>query len=163
MGLPCEASEMTRKGQVWFQGSNASGGRIVLLPRRILGARCFQNGHFGAHLFYSVLFFSVQSLGGHASAKRVSHELCFRQAHCFVQGPLRFLPVPRHPTGARSHIWGFPTSLERKTWFAQKLLGMQYSRTFTPFGGRSTRIHGKDFYASVPQERSPSDKRLALL
>ena len=29
-----------------------------------------------------------------ASARRVSHEPCFAQAHCFVQGPLRFLPVP---------------------------------------------------------------------
>ena len=47
-----------------------------------------------------------QSLGGHASARRVSHEPCFRQAHCFVQGPLRFLPVLPNPTCARSHIWG---------------------------------------------------------
>ena len=43
-----------------------------------------------------------------AFAKRVSHEPCFCQAHCFVQGRLRFLPVPPNPTCARSHIWGFP-------------------------------------------------------
>ena len=38
-----------------------------------------------------------QGLGGQASARRVSHKLCFRQAHCFMQGPLRFLPVPQIP------------------------------------------------------------------
>ena len=36
---------------------------------------------------------------------------CFRQAHCFVQQRLRFLPVPPNPTCARSHIWGFPKYL----------------------------------------------------
>ena len=75
--------------------------------RRILGARCFQNGDFGR--ISSALYLTVfQSLGGRASTKRVSHEPCFRQGHCFVQGPLRFLPVPPNPTCARPHIWGFP-------------------------------------------------------
>ena len=56
-----------------------------------------------------ILYFAVfQSLGGHASARRVSHKPCFRQAHCFVQGPLRFLLVPPNPTCALSHVWGFP-------------------------------------------------------
>ena len=32
-----------------------------------------------------------RSLGGYASARRVSHKPCLRQAHCFMQGPLRFL------------------------------------------------------------------------
>ena len=74
--------------------------------RRILGARCFQNGHFGR--ISSTLYFTVfRSFGGHGSARRVSLEPCFRQAHCFVQGPLHFLPVPPNPTCARSHIWGF--------------------------------------------------------
>ena len=76
--------------------------------RRTLGARFFQNGHFGR--ISSTLYFTVlQNLGGHASTRCVSHEPCFRQAHCFVQGRLRFLPVPPNPTCARSHIWGFPT------------------------------------------------------
>ena len=72
-----------------------------------MGARCFQNGHFGriSSTLYSTVF---RSFGGHASARRVSLEPCFRQAHCFVQGPLRFLPVPPNPTCARSHFWGFP-------------------------------------------------------
>ena len=70
--------------------------------RCILGARRFQNRHF--RRISSTLVF--QSLGGHASAKRVSHKPCFRQAHCFRKGPLRFLPVPPNPTCARSHIWG---------------------------------------------------------
>ena len=38
----------------------------------------------------------------------MSHQPCFRQVHCFVQGPLRFLHLPPNPTCARSHIWGFP-------------------------------------------------------
>ena len=71
---------------------------------------CFYQAHFGrtvkwplwAHLFYSVF------CGGHASTRRVSHEPWFCQAHCFVQGPLRFLPVPPNPTCGHSHIWGFP-------------------------------------------------------
>ena len=73
-----------------------------------LGARCFQNGHFGriSSTLYLTMF---QTLGGHACARRVSHEPCFRQAHCFVQGPLRFLLVLPDPTCARSHSWGFPT------------------------------------------------------
>ena len=92
--------------QVGFRGSNASGGRIVLLPGALFGARCFQNGHFG-RISSALYFTAFQSLGGHASTRRVSHEPCFRQAHCFVQGPLRFLPVPPNPSCARSHILGF--------------------------------------------------------
>ena len=76
-----------------------------------MGARCFQNGHFGR--ISSTLYFTVfRSFGGHASARRVSLEPCFRQAHCFVQGPLRFLPVPPNPTCAPSHIWGFPIKIK---------------------------------------------------
>ena len=47
-----------------------------------VGALCFYQAHLGRT---------------HASARRVSHKPCFRQAHCFVQGLLRFIPVP--PTG----------------------------------------------------------------
>ena len=95
--------------QVGFRGRNASGGRIVLLPGAFWAHGAFQNGHFGR--ISSTLYFTVfRSFGGHASARRVSLEPCFRQAHCFVQGPLRFLPVPPNPTCARSHIWGLPKS-----------------------------------------------------
>ena len=83
--------------QVGFQGSNAP-------------ALCFYQAYFGrtvlpkwplwAHLFYSVYFTAFQSSGGHASARRVSHKPCFCQAHCFMQAPLRFLPVPPNPTCA---------------------------------------------------------------
>ena len=59
-----------------------------------------------AQLFCSE-FTVFQSLGGQASARRVSHEPCFRQAHCFVRGLLRFPPVPPNPTCTHSHIWGF--------------------------------------------------------
>ena len=90
-----------------FRGSNASGRKHCASTKRILGARCFQNGHFGR--IFSTLYFTVfQSLGGHASARRVSHEPCFCQAHCFVQGPLRFFPVLPKPTCTCSHIWGLP-------------------------------------------------------
>ena len=92
---------------------------VAMLP---VGTLCFYQAHFGrtmlpkwplwAHLFYFV-FTVFQSLGGHAAAKRVSPEPCFRQAHCFVQRPLRFLPVPPNPTCARSHIWGVSESLGR--------------------------------------------------
>ena len=72
------------------------------------GRTCFQNGHFGR--ISSTQYFTVfRSLGGHASARRVSQEPCFRQAHCFVRGLLRFHPVPPNPTCAHSHIWGFPS------------------------------------------------------
>ena len=85
------------------------GFRVAMLPvgalcflestRRILGAQCFQNGHFGCTS--STLHFTVfQSLGGHASARRVSHNSCFRQAHCFMQWRLRFFPVLPNPTCA---------------------------------------------------------------
>ena len=68
-----------------------SGGRIVLLPAAFW-AHVLPNGHFGR--ISSTLYLTVlRSLGGHASARRVSHKPCFRQVHCFVQGPLRFLPV----------------------------------------------------------------------
>ena len=103
--IDCEAREVG-----WFP-SGVSGLQCFrwahcASTRRILGARCFQNGHFGR--ISSTLYFTVfQSLGGHASARRVSHEPCFCQAHCFVQGRLRFLPVTPNPTCARSHIWGF--------------------------------------------------------
>ena len=88
-----------------FRGSNASGRRIVLPPAAFLAAQCFQNGHFGR--IFSTLHFTVfQSLGGHASARRMWHEPCSCQAHCFMQGPLRFFPVLPNPTCTRSHICG---------------------------------------------------------
>ena len=37
-----------------------------------------------------------------------SHEPSICQAHCLVQRPLRFFPVPPNPTCARFPIWGFP-------------------------------------------------------
>ena len=74
--------------------------------RRILGTRCFQNGHFGR--ISSTLYFTMlQCLGvSHASAKRVPHEPCFRQVRCFARGPLHFLlvpPIPHAVTCAHSH------------------------------------------------------------
>ena len=60
----------------------------------------------GASLLLCILTMS-QSFGVHASGRRVSHRPCVRQAHCFLQGPLLFLPVPPNPRCARSHIWGF--------------------------------------------------------
>ena len=62
-------------------------------------------GRISATLYLTVF----QSLAGHASAKRVSHEPRFRQARCFMQGPLRSLPMPPNPTCTHSHSWGFPT------------------------------------------------------
>ena len=57
-----------------FRGSSASGRAHCASTRSILGARCFQNGHFGR--IFSTLYFTVfQSLGRHASARRVSHGL----------------------------------------------------------------------------------------
>ena len=53
---------------------------VGALSSRILGTRRFQNRHFGR--ISSTLYFTLfQTLGGHASARRVSHEPCFRQAH----------------------------------------------------------------------------------
>ena len=106
--LPLVRPKKWGHSQVGFRGSNASGGRIVLLPGAFWAhGASFQNGHFGR--ISSTLYFTVfQSLGGHASAGRVSHEPCFRQAHCFVQGPLHFRPMPPNLTCARSRIWGFP-------------------------------------------------------
>ena len=103
---------------LWDPGSGMTpkwGFGVAMLP---VGALRFYQAHFGrtvlpkwplwAHLFYSV-FIVFQSLGGHASARRLSRDPCFCQAHCFVQGPLRFLPVPPNPTCAHSHIWGLPS------------------------------------------------------
>ena len=67
-----------------------------------------------AHLFYAVSAM-FQSLGKHASARRVLHKPCFRQAHCFIQKPLRFLLAPRppqNPLATPPHIWGFPRVLK---------------------------------------------------
>ena len=93
--------------QVGFQGSNASGGRVVLLP-----SACWAHGASKIGLFrrisstlYSTAF---QRLRGHVAAQCVSHKVCFRQAHCFMQNPLHFLPVPPNPTCAHSYIWDFP-------------------------------------------------------
>ena len=55
--------------QVGFRGSNASGGRIVLLPAAFW-AHVLPKWPLWAHLFYSV-FYSVSELG----------RACFRQAH----------------------------------------------------------------------------------
>ena len=78
--------------QVRFRGGNASGGRIVLLPGAF-GRTVLPKWPLWAHLFYSRYSTVFQSLGGRASARRVSNEPCFRQAHCFMWGRLRFLSV----------------------------------------------------------------------
>ena len=74
---------------------------------------CFYKAHFGStvlprwplrRMSSSLSFAVFQSLGGHASARRVSHKPCFRQAHCFTQAPLQFFPVPLNPTRACSQI-----------------------------------------------------------
>ena len=107
------------------------GFRVAMLP---VGALCFyqahfrrmgfQNGHFGRISF--TLYFTVfRNLGRHASARRMSHKPCFRQAHRFMQGPLRFLPVPSNPTCARSHIWGFPRDM------VVGFVGERYRRALT--------------------------------
>ena len=115
-----------------FRGSNASGGRIVLLPGAFWAHDASKMATLGASstLHCNLHNFTVfQSLGGHASASRVSHEPCFCQAHCFVQGPLRFLIVPpNNPTCARSHIWGLPIWGGGKTYGGRKT----YQRTRSP-------------------------------
>ena len=94
-------------------------GGLTRNTRRILGARCFQNGHFGR--ISSTLFSTVfQRLGGRASTRRVSH---FRQAHCFVQGPLRFLRVPRNPTCPLPHLGVSDDSFSRKPFSGLKRTG----------------------------------------
>ena len=82
----------------------------AMLP---VGTLCFYQAHFGrtvlpkwpfwAHLFYSV-FYNVSELRRACFRQaRASLEPCFRQAHCFVQGPLRSLPVP-----PKSHMRPLP-------------------------------------------------------
>ena len=93
--------------------------------RRILGARCFHNGHFIRRISSTLYFPLFESLGGRPSAKRVSHEPCFRQAHCFVQEPLRFLHVPPNPTCARSHIWGLPKIIPLNYFVARNVFCME--------------------------------------
>ena len=55
--------------QVGFRGSNASGGRIVLLPGAF-GRTVLPKWPLWAHLFYSVVFYSVSEF----------RRACFRQA-----------------------------------------------------------------------------------
>ena len=83
--------EKWNDSQVGFHGSNASGGRIVLLPGAfwVHGASKMATFKLSASLLLCLLQY-FQSL----------RRACFRQAHCFVQGPLRFLLVP--PT--KSHM-----------------------------------------------------------
>ena len=122
---------------LWDPGSGMTpkwGFGVAVLP---VGASCFyrahwahgafQHGHFGR--ISSTLYFTVfRSLGGHTSARRVSHQPCCRQAHCLMQAPLRFLPVPPNPTCARSHTWGFPraTTSHIRTYFPR--LEINYSK-----------------------------------
>ena len=103
---------------------------VAMLPE---GALCFYQARFGRTVLpkwphfgrvSSPLYFTVfLSLEGHASARRVSHAPCFRQTHCFVQAPLRFLPVLPNPTCARSHIWGFPIRGVRQSRLLNRRLG----------------------------------------
>ena len=123
--------------QVGFRGSNASGDRCAS-TRRILGARCFQNGHFG-HISSSLYFTVFESLEGHAAARRVLHKPCFSQAHCFMQGPLRFLPVPPNPTCARSHVWGFPILGWGNLRFTAQITGFS-ADVSNPQGGKPTKF-----------------------
>ena len=108
----CEAREVG-----WLPSgvrrSNAPVGRIVLLPSAFWAHGSFQNSHFqiGRISFYSLLYSVSELREGVLPPGRVSHEPCFHTAHCFVQGPLRFLPVPPNPTCARYHIWGFPRGI----------------------------------------------------
>ena len=67
-----------------------------------VGALCFYQAHFG-RTSSTLCLTMFHSLGGHASARRVSHKLCFCLAHCFMQGCLRFLLVP-----PKSHMCPLP-------------------------------------------------------
>ena len=101
----------------------------------LVGALCFYKAHFGrtvlpkwllwAHLFCSE-FTVFHSSGGHASARRVSHEPCFCQAHCFMQRRCAYSVSP-NPTCARSHIWGFPN----------RCLGMGYRTMIARYVAKS--------------------------
>ena len=56
-------------------------GPFLFAPQLCVGSQGFQHGPFGR--ISSTLHFTVfQSLGGHASARRVLHEPCFRQELC---------------------------------------------------------------------------------
>ena len=114
--------------QVEFRDSNASRGRTSTM-----GVLCFQTGHFGR--ISSTRYFTVfQSLGGHTSAKRVSHKPDFCQMHCFKQRHLRFLLCPQIPMCTLPHL-GFSTLGTRprmgKEWLKMdvglfKLIGKQW-------------------------------------
>ena len=91
--------------QVGFRGSSASGRRIVLLPGAFWAHSASKMAILGAS-FLLCISQCFRVWEGMLPARRVSHEPCFRQAHCFVQGPLRFFPVLPNPTCTRSHIWG---------------------------------------------------------
>ena len=101
-----ERPEKWDDSQVGFRGGSASGGRTVLLPSAFWAHGASKMATLGATLYFT----AFQSLGGHASARRVLHEPCFRQAHCFVQGPLRFIslcpqiPVVPAPTFGASRF-----------------------------------------------------------
>ena len=86
-----------------FRGNNASSRRIVLLAGAFWVHGASKVAILGASF---LLCFRVWE--GMLPPGGVSHEPCFRQVHCFVQGPLRFFPVLPDPTCTRSHIWGLP-------------------------------------------------------
>ena len=130
-----------------FRGSNASGRRIDAFTRRILGARMPPKWPFWAHLSYSV-FTVFQSLGGHASKTGACRmKPCCRQAHCFVQGPLRFFPVfPLNPTCTRCPHLG-PSNLsglKRAFTFSRTRFGSFFG-SFFAFFKPSFRIDLKSF------------------
>ena len=63
----------------------------------MLGAQCFQTSQFGR-------ISSTQQCQHHRIYKvTVSHKLCFRQAPCFIQKALRFLPLPAPNSTGPSH------------------------------------------------------------
>ena len=76
--------------QVGFRGSNAPGGRIVLLP----GAFWARGASKMATLSASMVLYLLQCFRAEEGMLLPGAcRMCFRQAHCFMQGPLRFLPV----------------------------------------------------------------------
>ena len=81
-----------------FRGGNASGRRIVLPPGAF-----WTHGASKMRLVGRIFLLCMYSVSESGRAS-------FRQAHCFVQGPLRFFPVLPNPTCTRSHIWGLPKS-----------------------------------------------------
>ena len=65
-----------------FRGGNNSSGRIVILPGAFWVHGAFKMATLGASLLHCIL----QCFRTEEACFRVSHELCFRQAHCSCKG-----------------------------------------------------------------------------